>query len=104
MSDTKAELEAKIAALQAALEEEQEKSAILEAEIPKELREGWVITTPNANYSGITAGVLFENGRGFVPKSLKNGDLIVKRLVNDFGYKAAEQIPNGHIQERSPVG
>lgn len=46
---------------------------------------GFVVTTPNANYSGVTYGIMFRNGRGIVldgPEAAR----IINALRNDFGY------------------
>lgn len=45
---------------------------------------GWIITTPNMNFSGITAGVKFKNGRGFIAGKDEEKAM---RLCADFGYE-----------------
>lgn len=48
---------------------------------------GWVITTPTP-YNGATYGINFANGYGIVDVELPGADLLVTRLVGDFGYQA----------------
>lgn len=45
--------------------------AELEAELAemRAEKEGWLITTPNVLYGGITAGVKFERGMAFIPRT-----------------------------------
>lgn len=41
----------------------------------------FIITTPNPQYTGITAGVQFENGVAYI-----EDDYLRKVLVRDYGY------------------
>lgn len=45
--------------------------AELEAELAdlRAEKEGWLITTPNVLYSGVTGGVKFERGMAFIPRT-----------------------------------
>lgn len=105
MPESKAELEAKIAELERKLAEADEKRTELEEELARNTREGWIITTPNPKYTGITAGVLFESGHAFVPKTLKNSQVLIRRLVGDFGYTAIEtQGEELEVQEKQALG
>ncbi len=45
---------------------------------------GWLVTTPT-KYSGSTAGVVFRNGRAFLPNT-PEGEKLADFLVNEFGY------------------
>lgn len=53
---------------------------------------GWLITTPNREYSGSTMGLRFENGAAFVPESMEGAEVYVRRLISDFGYQAEHQV------------
>lgn len=103
MTPTKAELE-KINAEQAQqiqdqgaqIAEMQEQMMVLMAEMSKpEEKErlpdkdggGWLIETPNQEYSGPTAHVRFMNGRAVVAANEQDAGIKLHRLQNDFGYK-----------------
>lgn len=47
---------------------------------------GFIVTTPNAGYNGVTRGIQFRNGRGIVLDG-PEANHIVSTLRNDFGYK-----------------
>jgi hypothetical protein len=49
---------------------------------------GWLVTTRNPAYSGVTEGVKFSMGRAFVPDRGPESAMLVKRLVGNFGYTA----------------
>ena len=94
---TKAELVEVLEAVSGELQSVQDELADRDAELlavkatPKsELDGGWLISTPNPTYSGVTLGVAFHNGRAFVSKIAKRHGLsaewIVKELEHDFGY------------------
>lgn len=87
---TKTELEAKIAALEAEKMDLQAQVANQGAVLNNASGDGWLITTPNPAYKGVTAGVRFENGRAFIPAALKDAKQIVKILTLDFDYEAVE--------------
>lgn len=53
-------------------------------------KKGWMISTPNATYTGRTAGVYFENGHAFIAEDMKNARKLVAILTNDFGYSYTE--------------
>lgn len=87
---TKIELENKITQLEAENAELRQMLAARDAIMSKSGEAGWLITTPNPRYNGVTAGVEFTNGRGFVPKSQIGSSLLVNRLRHDFGYRVDE--------------
>ena len=47
---------------------------------------GYIIETPKP-FNGMFAGVLFQNGRGFVPSYRKD---VAMMMHNDFGYRVTE--------------
>ena len=66
-----AALERQIAALEAKMKEQDDK-IFLQADFidrMKEKDEGFLITTPNICYDGVTAGILFRNGCAFIRKN-----------------------------------
>jgi hypothetical protein len=84
---TKEELEQKIRQLESQIEDLQaqlaEKDAMLGAR-PKGA--GYLVTTPSANYSGMTAGVQFRNGQAFLPLDDPQAEKLAMVLKNDFYY------------------
>lgn len=56
-----------------------------EKKAPAQGLPGFVVTTPNARFSGETAGVYFRDGRGFVPDG-EGAEALAQSLVSDFGY------------------
>jgi hypothetical protein len=56
----------------------------------KGLGAGWVAYSPNPNYNGLSCGIRFVNGVGFIQRDVERGELIVKELENDFGFKVEE--------------
>lgn len=86
MQRTKAELEQEIAELRATIEELHEQLSARDAIVAKSAEDGWLVTTPNARYSGVTAGVEFRGGRTFIPK-VEGTESIIRLLQFDFGYK-----------------
>lgn len=61
--------------------------------------EGWLIETPNPDYSGVTAGVEFREGKAFIPAvpdetetvegkkvTINRAKQKVAQLADDFGY------------------
>lgn len=68
-----------------------------------DVRQGYLITTPNAEYSGITGGVMFVKGRGFVAGRREDNpgvDAILRTLAGDYGYTIRELDENGVAQLR----
>jgi len=61
-----------------------------QAAASRESNSGWMISTPNPEYTGRTAGVYFEKGHAFIPSSRKNAPYLVRLLTNDYGYSASE--------------
>lgn len=51
---------------------------------------GWLVTTPNAEYSGVTAGLRFGGGKAFLPENKENAEFLSIRLANDFGYEVIQ--------------
>jgi len=72
--------EERIAELEATVAEQKEALAKKGA-IP-----GWLITTPNPFYNGITAGIKFKAGRGFIASRDENAEKKAKMICDDFGY------------------
>jgi hypothetical protein len=103
---TKAELEARVKALETALEEKDEelerKQSTLDA-----LRaggEGYLVTTPdNPLFDGMTCGVQFYLGRAFVPKGRKDAERIIADLRGDFGYDVREMTADEVMAERTTL-
>jgi hypothetical protein len=85
---TKDELLLEIANLQAENAELREELNRRNAALFASAEEGWIISSPNQAYTGVTAGVEFRNGTAFVPEGVKDALLLVSQLVNDFGYSA----------------
>lgn len=86
---TKEELEKEITELKQVIDELQSQISARDAALSQTGEPGWLVTSPNPNYGGLTAGVEFRRGRAFVPKRNENHALVM-RLVNDFGYTARE--------------
>jgi len=91
------ELEKKLAGVQevAPLAPEDDDVAALKAELHelKAEREGWLITTPNVLYGGVTCGVRFEHGMAFVPKNREFPNRKVTPLKDTYyqKYKLSEE-------------
>jgi hypothetical protein len=51
---------------------------------------GWIVTTPNPKYTGVSYGISFVNGRAFIPKARPDGRFKMNRLVKDLKYSARE--------------
>ncbi len=84
---TKEELVAKIEEMSARLRELEDQIAQRDAQLQTG-DEGWLISTPNPEYSGRTLGVYFEKGHAFVPKRLPEAEKLVAKLTRDMGYSA----------------
>jgi hypothetical protein len=50
-------------------------------------RSGWLVFTPFAGYSGVTAGATFRQGRAFLPDT-DEGKRTAEYLTNEFGYRS----------------
>jgi len=87
---TKAELEKRVDELEAENEHLRELIAERDAALAQSGEDGYIIETPNKKYSGITAGVKFESGFGFVPKKREGALDLVMRLKGDYGYTVWE--------------
>lgn len=84
----KQELEQEVIRLQGIVQELTEQIAARDAALSHSGEDGWLITTTNRGYSGVTAGVEFRGGRGFVPASRPGAEMLVRILTGDFGYRA----------------
>jgi len=102
---TKEQLEAEIAELQAKMRDMDEQLAARDAALAKTNQDGWLISTPNTLYSGVTAKVKFENGHAFIPATWKDAEAVVNQLVGDFGYKAERMTGQAPATQASkPLG
>jgi hypothetical protein len=81
-----AALEAELA--QARAELLQLQTQLSEAKEKATSRAGWLVTTPNATFNGVTAGVVFRKGRAFLPAT-EHGTATAHMLSAEFGYKLA---------------
>jgi hypothetical protein len=86
---TKEELVAEIQRLTDRLREQQDQIN-QQAVTAKAGKKGWMISTPNENYTGRTAGVYFENGHAFIPEDMHDARKKVAILTGDFGYSYTE--------------
>ena len=73
------------------IEDAIKKIAELEAEV-KRLKEmtppglaGWLVKTPNHQYSGQTLGIYFRSGQAFIPDG-EDAERIASQMGNDLGY------------------
>ena len=71
--------------------------------------EGWIISTPNPNYTGRTLGVRFENGHAFLPARLPGAERTLGLLIKDFGYSATktdhgQEIAPAPVQDKRSIG
>lgn len=46
---------------------------------------GWLIFAPNKGYNGRTSGIMFRNGRAYVPR-VEGMEKVVREMASDFGY------------------
>jgi CO dehydrogenase/acetyl-CoA synthase delta subunit len=102
---TKAQLEAEIEELQGKLEKANEEAARAQAAAAAASvlagdNGGWLIEAPNPKYNGVTLGVYFSHGRGFVPKS-EAGERLVDELIREWRYKAEFKTPAEVAELRS---
>lgn len=88
MPETKEDLKRKIETLEAQIAELSSQVSVRDVVISESNTPGWVIKCPNEKYTGYTAGVRFENGRGFIPDRGPESAAMVSMLVGDFGYVA----------------
>lgn len=49
---------------------------------------GWVVRTPNRDYSGTTCGLRFVQGMAVISTTASNSKKRVSTLIYDFGYSA----------------
>lgn len=66
---------------------------------------GFLVTSPNSRYNGVTAGVQFRQGQAFIPDG-PGATETVKTLTQDFDYGAAHlsdwrEIPQAPDQAKS---
>lgn len=83
--DTKEELVETIRQMQATIEDLNDQLSQRDAMTAAD-EKGWIVSTPNKNYSGRTAGILFEDGHTFIPEKRPDAKRILSVLKNDFGY------------------
>lgn len=108
--ETKEDLMRQVADLQAQVNELNNQLHARDAMLASTGEEGYLVTSPNPAYTGVTSGVEFKNGRAFVPDSFKDAERIVLRLVNDFGYRAQKMGANEYqslaqpVVEKKPMG
>lgn len=96
---TCAELQAEVEALRAEVETLRAKA--------QEGRAGYIVTTPNPKYSGMTAGVQFRAGRAFIPAGEK-GEALARLLVSEFEYSVQrvddwQAAPEGEAISKSMI-
>lgn len=84
---TKEELQTQVDALQAELGELRSQLAARDAALSASGEDGWLLTTKNPAYNGVTAGVEFRSGRGFISDSTPDAERLATQLCNDFGYR-----------------
>jgi hypothetical protein len=58
---------------------------VKELETEKNGVSGWLITTPNPNYSAQTMNIQFRKGMAFVPDRM-DGERIARMMTQEFGY------------------
>lgn len=84
---TKDELEQQIRALQSQVQalhaQISERDAILTG---RPAGAGYLVTTPNTSYTGVTAGVRFVAGQAFLALDDPNSEAMARQLKNDFHY------------------
>jgi hypothetical protein len=65
--------------------------------------DGWLITTPNPRYNGVTYNIEFRNGRAFVPDRSPEDKLIVQQLVHGFNYVAQRMTGKEYKEMAQPA-
>lgn len=96
-----ADLERKNETLHGQVQELEQGKAL---DISADARQGYLVRTPNVAFSGVTAGVQFSAGRGFVPGERKSDpgvDRLLRKLENDFHYQVLELDDNGVAELRN---
>jgi cell division septum initiation protein DivIVA len=88
MPVTKEDLQKQIEELEAQVRELTSQVVARDAVLSESGTDGWLVTTPNSGYTGITAAVKFDNGRAFLPVTDKDAEKKINILVGDFGYSA----------------
>jgi hypothetical protein len=86
----KNEMEQLIAQLQAENDELRQQIAARDAALSGASGGGWLITSPNPRYTGVTAGVEFRAGRAFIPEGQPGAEARVRQLQLDFGYRVTQ--------------
>jgi len=101
--ETKEELARKLAEKDEIIADLQHQLDGREAALRGTSEPGWLITTKNTAYVGTVMGVHFENGRGFLPKAVKNARRTMLQLASDFGYDVQEITAKEFEASRKPV-
>lgn len=68
-------------------------------------RSGWLVSTPFAGYSGVTAGVTFRQGKAFLPDD-DDGKKTAEYIAAEFGYSVqyVEDWQDLPAQDAKPIG
>lgn len=83
---TRAELQTTIENLESQVEYLKGQIAERDAVLSESGEDGWLIEVKNKKYNGVTNGVAFKNGYGFVPRARKDSAALVAALKSDYGY------------------
>lgn len=83
---SKVELIDTIKILQSKIEDLENKLAEYEIRLADSDEDGFLVEVPNKKYAGITLGVQFKNGWGFIKDSFPGAAMVAARMANDYGY------------------
>lgn len=103
---TKAELEEAILMLQRENDELRARLAEQNTVIVESAEEGFIVEAPNKHYNGVTAGLKFRNGFGFIPTKNKDARRLAAILSKEYGYmvtKASYEEYDKLVEEHKPV-
>jgi DNA repair exonuclease SbcCD ATPase subunit len=102
--ETKEQLEAKLAALQAELDKRDqiitEQKQKLQELFAKD--EGWLITTPNPLYDGVVHGITFVRGQAFIRKGQEVGAFVIQPM-KDTQLEKYPEAERAAIREREKI-
>lgn len=70
-------------------------------------RAGWLVETPNRNFSGETAGVFFRHGTAFIPDG-PDAERAARAMKDEFGYRVTgvsdwRELPQGERVGKSMI-